>query len=273
MTDEAILQAFEQHQQVRGLARKTIERRRYSLQKLTLFASPVSLLDVTPELIEGWLFGYRKAETRHAYMGDVRALFKWARRRGLVAEDPTEDMDAIRIPRRLPRPMEEDDLALAIATARDPRLRLVLLLGSLAGLRRFEIAQLRGEECTKAWLVVRGGKGAKDGTIPMHPFLWAAIQAHGVEHGWLFDSPNGGHISPGTISSWIRKHFAEIGVAASLHRTRHRFGTRVAEAAGGNMLVVKELMRHANIETSQGYVAFDTSRLQPIVDRLPVAGQ
>jgi integrase/recombinase XerD len=268
--DDGVLQAFEQHQRVRGLARKTIDRRRYSLRKLQAFAAPVPVLEVTATLIEDWLGTYRRAETRHAYLGDVRALFKWARKRNLVTVDPTEDMDPIRIPRRLPRPMEEDDLALAVATARDPRLRLVLLLGAFAGLRCFEIAQLRGEDCTKGWLVVRGGKGGKDATVPMHPFLWSAIEAHGVEHGWVFDSPHGGHIAPATIGSWIRKHFAEVGIVGSLHRTRHRFGTRIAEAAGGNMLVVKELMRHANLETSQGYVAFDSSRLQPFVNGLPV---
>lgn len=273
MSDGELLQAFEQHQRVRGLARKTIDRRRYSLQKLAVCASPVRLLDVTAPLIEDWLSTYRRAETRHAYLADVRALFKWARKRGLVLLDPTEDMDTIKVPRRLPRPMEEEELALAIATARDPRLRLVILLGAFAGLRRFEIAQLRGEDCTRHWLVIRAGKGGRDGSVPMHPVLWSAIRAFGVETGWMFESPYGGHISQATIGTWIRTHFDQLGIVGGVHRTRHRFGTKVAEAAGGNMLVVKELMRHANLETSQAYVAFDSSRLQPYVDGLPAAGQ
>lgn len=273
MTNQELLTAFELNQETRGLSPKTIQRRHYTIRGLAAAASPVPLVEVTPEIIEDWLSKYRKAETKHAFLGDVRCLFKWARRRKLVDEDPTEDMGSIKVPKRLPRPMEEQDLALAIATARDQRLRLVLLLGSFAGLRRFEMAQLRAEDCTRERLVVRAGKGGKDGVIPMHPLLWAALEAYEVQHGWLFDSPTGGHISPGTISSWIRKHFAAIGLNATLHQTRHRFGTRVAEAAEGNMLVVQELMRHANLEDSRRYVAFDTSRLQPVVNGLPVTAE
>jgi hypothetical protein len=35
-------------------------------------------------------------------------------------------------------------------------------------------------------------------------------------------------------------------------------------------LVVQELVRHANLEDSRRYVAFDISRLQPVVNGLPV---
>lgn len=273
MGDDDILQAFEEHQRVRGLSKKTIERRRYSLRKLAVFASPVPVLEVTAPLIEDWLGTYRKPETRHGYLADVRALFKWARKRGLVLLDPTEDVGTIRVPRHLPRPIEEHELALALATARDQRLRLVLLLGSFAGLRRSEIACLRGEDCTPHWLVVRQGKGARDGTVPMHPILWAALQANGVEHGWVFEGPTGDHITSGTIGRWIRHHFDDLGITGALHRTRHRYGTRLAEVAHGDMLAVQELMRHANLEDTRRYVAFDTSRLQPIIDGLPVAGQ
>lgn len=272
VTDDDVLRGFEQHQEVRGLSRKTIERRRYSLRKLAVYARPVPLLEVTAALVEDWLGTYRKAETRHGYKSDVRALFRWARKRGLAEEDPTDDLDPIRVPRRLPRPIEESHLALALSTARDERLRLVLLLGAFAGLRRSEIACLRGEDCSPHWLVVRQGKGHKDATVPMHPVLWAALQAHGVESGWIFEGPGGDHITSGTIGRWIRQHFDDLGITGALHRTRHRYGTQVAAAAGGDMLVVRELLRHTDLKTSEGYVAFDVSRLEPIVARLPMAG-
>lgn len=272
MDNDGVLRAFEEHQRVRGLALKTIERRRYSLRKLATFATPLPVLAVEAPLIEEWLGTYRKVETRHGYLADVRALFKWARKRGLVLLDPTDEMDSIRVPRHLPRPIEERDLALALATARDHRLRLVLLLGSFAGLRRSEIACLRGEDCSPHWLMVRQGKGAKDATVPMHPILWTALQAHGVVHGWVFEGATGDHITSGTIGRWIRAHFDDLGIAGALHRTRHRYGTKLAEAAHGDMLAVQELMRHANLEDTRRYVAFDPSRLQPIIDGLPIAG-
>lgn len=273
MSDDQVLQAFKEHQQVRGLSPNTIRRRRYSLQGLAVFATPVPLLAVTPELIWDWLGTHKKAETRSGYLNDCRAFFRWARKRGLVLLDPTEDLERIKVPKHLPRPLDEQELALAIAMARDPRLRLVLILAAFAGLRISEVARLRGEDCTRRCIVVRAGKGNLDGTVPTHPLVWAALCQHGIEHGWLFESPYDGHLSPTTLGQWIRAHFDELGITGGLHRARHRFGTRVAEAAKGDLILVQELMRHATLETTRGYVAFDDTRLGPIVAGLPAAGQ
>lgn len=44
------------------------------------------------------------------------------------------------------------------------------------------------------------------------------------------------------------------------------------EAAGLSIDDAKELLGHARLTTTEGYVAFDTSTLQPIINDLPVAG-
>lgn len=271
MPDAAILQAFETHEEARGLARATVERRRYTLRKLGRFAAPMRLLEVTPELVEEWLATYRSAETKHAYLADVHALFVWARRRRMVESDPTEELEPVRRGRALPRPIGEDDLALAVACA-DRRLQLVLLFGALAGLRRAEIARLRAEDCNERSIVVRRGKGAKDRVVPTHPVLWAVLRGYGVEHGWLFEGPSGGPVTPGTVGHWVLDHFRMLGITATLHATRHRYGTRLAEVCGGNMLAVRDLLGHAHVSTTEGYVAFDTSGLAGFVRQLPAVG-
>jgi integrase/recombinase XerD len=273
VANHEVLQAFETHQQARGLARNTIERRRYSLRKLALFAEPVPLLAVPATLIEDWLASYPKAETKHAYLSDVKAFFYWACRRGMADADPTEDMDSVRRPAALPRPISEDDLARAVLLAVDQRLKLVLLLGSLAGLRRSEIAALRAEDCDQRRILVRKGKGSKDRVVPMHPYLWTVLRGYGVQSGWLFEAPHGGPLASSTIGGWVRAHFAELDIHACLHQTRHRFGTKLAEVTNGNMLAVRDLLGHARLTTTEGYVRFDTSGLRGIVNDLPVAGQ
>lgn len=272
MTNDEILSAFDTHQRAKGLARATVERRFYALRKLAVFTAPLSLLEATPEVIEDWLSTYRSAETKHAYLADVRALFTWARRRQLVEFDPTDELDPVRRGRSLPRPISEDDLARAVVCATE-RLRLVLLLGALAGLRRAEIARLRAEDCNERSIVVRKGKGGKDRVIPTHPYLWMVLRGYGIDHGWLFESPEGGPVTAGTVGTWVRNHFRMLGIDATLHATRHRFGTRLAEATQGNMLAVRDLLGHARVSTSEGYVAFDTSGLADIVRQLPNVGQ
>lgn len=267
MVNREILQAFETHQRARGLSRSTIERRRYSLRKLAVFAAPVPLLEVAPTMIEEWLGGYKSAETKHAYLADVRALFHYACRRGMAVENPTEELGSVRRPHALPHPISEGDLALAIVTAEDPRLKLVLLFGSLAGLRRAEIANLRAEDCTEERMVVRG-KGARDRVIPMHPYLWSEMQAYGMQHGWLFEARHGGPVLPQTVGMWVTDHFKKMTINSSLHATRHRFGTKIAQNTHGNMLAVRDLLGHSRLTTTEGYVKFDTSGLGQIVNDL-----
>jgi integrase len=263
-----VLSAFGSHQRARGLAEKTIERRRYSLRSLAVFATPVPLLMVTADLIEDWLNGYPSAETKHAYLADTRALFHWARRRALAAVDPTEDMDPVRRPKPLPRPIPETELIEALAAA-DDRTRLVLLLGSLAGLRRSEIARLRGEDCTERHIVVRTGKGAKDRVMPMHPYLWTTVRSYGRHTGWIFPAASGTtHVQPSTIGAWVRLHFRRLDIARTLHSTRHAYGTNLAEISKGNLLAVRDLMGHADVSTTQRYIAFDQSGLAALVNQL-----
>lgn len=268
MSNAEVLQAFDAHQQARGLSARTIDRRHTSLHGLEAFLAPLPLLEATPELIEEWLSGFKRAETKHAYLGDLRTMFKWATKRGLIVRNPTEDLQSVRRPQPLPRPIGEEDLGIAMLIAQ-PRVRLVLVLGAFAGLRRFEIAPLRAEDVTQRIVIVRDGKGGKGRILPTHPAIWAAYRAHGVDEGWLFRNGQGAHVRPNTIGTWVRELFAEVGVKSTLHKTRHRFGTRLAEAARGDMRMVQAGLGHAHLATSEYYVAFDPTRLSEVVHLLP----
>lgn len=269
--NHGVIDAFTKHQQARSLSPATIDRRRTSLASLARFADPVGLLDVTAELLEDWVTTYKNAETAHAYLADARAMYRWARRRGLIERDPSEDVDPIRRQKALPRPIPEDDLVLSLTCA-DDRMRLVLLLGDLAGLRRAEIARLRGEDCTAHSLVVRNGKGGKSRVVPMHPVLWMLIRSWGAQHGYLFPGRRTMHVHPETVGRWVREHHQRLGITSRLHATRHHYGTALARIANGNILAVAKLMGHERTSTTEGYVAFDTSGLAGLIEQLrPVA--
>ena len=113
------------------------------------------------------------------------------------------------------------------------------------------------------------GKGSKDRVVPMHPYLWTELKTYGQQHGWLFEARVGGPVRPQTIGMWVTDHFREMEIHSSLHQTRHRFGTKIAQTTAGNMLAVRDLLGHARLTTSEGYVRFDTSGLGMIVNNLP----
>ncbi|HEY8414442.1 MAG TPA: tyrosine-type recombinase/integrase [Thermaerobacter sp.] len=66
----------------------------------------------------------------------------------------------------------------------------------------------------------------------------------------------------------MRRHLVRAGLwRASAHKPRHTFGTRLAEA-GVDLLVIKDLLGHATVATTQIYAHVAQRRLREAVNRL-----
>ena len=86
---------------------------------LTAFArtiAPRDLAEATRSDCETFLTSRPlKPESRRAYRSHLRGFFAWAWEEGMVAEDVTARIPAVRVPRRTPRPMSQPDLDRALA--------------------------------------------------------------------------------------------------------------------------------------------------------------
>jgi hypothetical protein len=122
--------------QVRGLSSNTVRVRLDFLHRLSEFTG-LPLRDLEPGHLlrfERIAIAGRAAESRRAYVCHIRAFYRWAVTTGLVQHDPSEVLTIPAVPRHLPRPIDEDDLAIAIDAAR-PKMRAMLTLAGWAGLR------------------------------------------------------------------------------------------------------------------------------------------
>ena len=108
--------AFRQYERVRGLSRKTIERRDVSLRQFANSIIPMPLLHATATLIDDWLGTHRSPATRRAYRSDLMAFYTWAAKRDLCT-NPVLKTDPIRVPNTLPRPVPADYLPSILAAA------------------------------------------------------------------------------------------------------------------------------------------------------------
>src|SRR5215470_13954631 len=128
----------------RGLAATTIADRTYLLARLEGWLER-PLLDATAAELAGW-----RASMTHApgvicqYASHAFQFYAWAVAEGLIDVNPAAGLPLPRRPRRLPRPINEDALDLAVTTA-PGRIRPWLVLAGWAGLRAVEIAGLRRE--------------------------------------------------------------------------------------------------------------------------------
>lgn len=252
----ALIESFVAYQQGRAFSRATIRRRVTAISGFLDFLAPADAAEATPNDVEEWLRGFPGPQTRYSYRSDLKIFYRWAVRRDLARHNPVDDTDPPRLPKRLPRPLQAEDLAAALAVA-DGEVQLMILLGAFAGLRVSEIAKLSTAEIfldrRPAVLRVNQGKGCKDRIVPIHPTI--ASRLGGIDHGWLFPSRDG-HIQAQTVTRRVGKVFNDLGIVATAHCLRHTFGTEFARVSRGNLVAVAKVMGHDSIQTTNGYVGW-----------------
>lgn len=262
----------------RNYSPTTISQRRNAVRRLERFTGKDALDVDLPEIL---LFRDRLTRagqaltiaTQHAEIAHLAGFYRWALLEGWREDDPMLRVPRPRLPRWMPHPIPEHDLARAIDTASD-RIRPWLYLAAFAGLRACEIAPLRAEDLwwhtDPPLLVVQHGKGGDPGTVPISPVLEPILRLL-PRKGWLFTrhdgapGPNQAHL----ISHLSNAHLHRIGIALTLHSLRHRFGTQVYRASGRDMRQTQELMRHRSPVSTAVYTLVDQSEAAGIVAALP----
>lgn len=243
--------AFRRYQQVRALSPKTVRRRAVTLRQFAAWIIPLPLIDASADLIEEWLGTFTSPATKRAYRSDLMAFYTWAAKRDMCA-NPVLRTDNIRVPRGLPRPVPASHLAAILATA-PPDVRLMIALAAYAGLRRSEIAALDAGDIDlnseAPTLAVRAGKGNKDRVLPIHPDL-VAILRKGPKHGPVVG------VTASTVGQKVAAHLRSLGIEATAHKLRATFGTELARATEGNVILISKMMGHENISTSMMYVGW-----------------
>jgi integrase len=207
------------------------------------------------------------AETRRAYRSTLRGLYVWGWEEGMVAEDITARIPAIRVPRKAPRPIPQADLERALALA-GGRMQAWLLLMCLGGLRCIEISGLRPVDLQHSpdgvLLYLRRCQGGGSATVPAHPTILEALAALPIRDG-LWWSCN-----RVTISSQVNDHLRACGVNSTAHSLRHWAGTAWYKHSKHDLLTTQKLLRHATVSSTQIYAATDPTRPREVVDMVPL---
>lgn len=271
------MDATERHLQAmrrEGLRPATVYQRSRVISRLERHTGR-SWADCDRDALHDFLDRPMSAESRATEVSHLRSLYAWALDEEVIDTNPAARLRRPKLPRRLPRPMSEADLAVAVQTA-TPQVRAMLLLGAFAGLRAGEIANLRADdiwwESTPPMIVVNDGKGGQPGTVPMSDDLALMLAACDLPtRGWLFPRGDG---APGPMRAWsishkANRHLHGLGISSTLHQTRHRFGTEVLRASGGALRVAQEALRHRSIMSTQLYTAIGNADVADAVAGLP----
>lgn len=252
-----LLRGYRLDQRRRGLLDSTINRRDRSLRTFSEWLAPRPLTAATTEEIEQFLDGRDlAAKGRYVWISLLHCFYEWAIRAGETDHDPTAVIIRPKLRKRLPRPVSDQSLELALEQTADADLRAWVVLAAFAGFRCIEIANLEHDGLidTPDGLVLQVvGKGDKERVVPAHPQVVAALERHGIpRRGRMFVHPSGRPWTPAQVSGRANRHLREIGVPETFHQFRHWFGTRVY-AEVRDLRVTQELMGHDHPVTTTIY--------------------
>jgi integrase/recombinase XerD len=252
-----------------GASDKTVSTRVAGVRSLCRHAHTDDPLSITTIQVVTWLAACRSAWTRRTYFTTARAWHEWLVEQEFRLDDPTSRLKTPPQPRGVPRPAPTRAIDAALAAAHR-RARAYICLAAYEGLRVHEIAKLRGEDFDDGWLYVTG-KGDKPAALPVHPMVEQLRHGYPAE-GWWFPARTGdGHVLPNSVSRAVSQAFQRVGFHVTAHQLRHWFGTHTLRTSR-DLRVTQELLRHASMQSTQGYTEVASRAKQEAVWRLGQAG-
>lgn len=201
--------------------------------------------------------------TRANYASRLKSVFGTLNKMRLINSQITADLPHIKRTRGLPKPITPAEFSRLLEGASEP-FRSWFILGGCAGLRAMEVANIRGadlEEGADGAMLRVLGKGGTDLLIPVAPIVAETIRSHNtLDRLW--------QITPNKLSSKAANEMRRIlgANAKHFHSLRHYFATSMLEKSGGDLMAVKELMRHTTVATTQIYTQLAQGRTRSLVN-------
>jgi len=287
MNNDEIVEAYlDWARNVKRLHARTVYQYEGKLRDFLEYLGPLRLCAVSVETIEAWLQRPR-AGRAHGRVGQpatlqrdaivIGNLYRFARARGWVDHDPTELLVTPAVKNKNPDPVT-DELWIPTWSRLDlpDEARVVLGLGYFCGLRRGEIAALRGSQVDlkQERLVAFPRKGGGDDVLHFGECLGAL--SDGVDSGDVPDLIVDSELFLGPLSRRVRavgrkplldwtpspegtpdphriyRKFQTWGCDFRPHQTRHSFVTNLLRV-GVPLPLVSTLANHSSVQTTMRY--------------------
>lgn len=249
------------------------------LEKQTISVMQASEADIQHYLAAR--FPTSKPRSISRLIASLRRFYRHALREGTITVDPTLQIEAPKLPRSLPKSLNEDEVE-ALLNAPDItqpiglRDRAMLELLYACGLRVSELVGLRVTEVSLQEGVIRvTGKGSKTRLVPMgeEAVEWLARYLKDARPMILrkrlcdsmFVTQRGEAMTRQAFWYLIKRYALQAGISKHLspHVLRHAFATHLLNH-GADLRVVQMLLGHADISTTQIYTHVARERLKQL---------
>ncbi len=264
---------------------------------VTTFGLP-QIKEITAEDIYDFLF-YTNRErgnqwaARSRKLSAIRSLYKYlVTRRHYLEHNPAADIDTPKPKKTLPKVLTLDEslrLLSAVENDRDSAFRLrdftILTLFLNCGMRVSELVGINLSDVDSEFRSMRvTGKGNKERIIYLNEACAQALSAYmnerkgpkyaSVKDKALFLSRLEQRMSVKTVQAMVYKYLDRAGLEAkhySVHKLRHTAATLMYQSGHVDVRVLKEILGHEQLNTTQIYTHVDNKNLEEAMEQNPLA--
>ena len=229
-----------------------------------------------------------KEKARARKVSSIRTFFKYLQLNHKIEENPMIHLDSPKLKKSLPKYLTVDQaqaLLMSVSGPNKERDYCILTFFLNCGMRLSELVSLDynkihiGEDVVT---VVITGKGNKERTVYLNNACVAALKSYmavrpkdGVKDRYaLFLSNRLTRISPKTVQHLVDVYLEKAGLGNqgySVHKLRHTAATLMYQTGQVDILELKEILGHENLNTTQIYTHLLNSKLKAAVDANPLS--
>ncbi len=227
------------------------------------------------------------SSTRARKSSSLRGFFGYLTlKKHLLEADPTKELESPKLKKSMPKYLTLEQ-SLELLNAVDGKYKerdyAILTLFLNCGLRLSELVGLNFSDIRTDNTMRVLGKGNKERIVYLNEACSSAINEYkkvrpvdGVkDKNALFISRNNNRISPKTVQAMVYKYLEKIGLDSqgySCHKLRHTAATLMYQQGGVDIRVLKEILGHENLGTTEIYTHLASKQLEDAANKNPLSG-
>ncbi len=226
--------------------------------------------------------------TRARKTSTLRIFFKYlSSQTHQLENNPALMLEAPKVKQSLPKHLTLEDSLELLSSVDGPNKQrdyCILVLFLNCGLRLAELCSLNlGDISTDGTMTVTG-KGNKERMVYLNDACRSAIEDYlavrpheGIpvtDKNALFISRNHRRISPKTVQHIVKTYLEKSGLGGmgySTHKLRHTAATLMYQHGDVDIRVLKDILGHSNLGTTQIYTHISNKQLKNAADKNPLA--
>lgn len=214
----------------------------------------------------------------------IKRFFKYLDANKKITENPMKDLESPKIKKSLPKylTLEQAQRLLSVVDGKNKeRDYCILTLFLNCGLRLAELVSINISDFNDEGTLTVTGKGNKERTIYINASCKASISAYlrvrpvdgVIDKNALFLSNQKKRISPKTVQHMVEVYLNKAGLGDmgfSVHKLRHTAATLMYQHGNVDVLLLKEILGHENLSTTEIYTHVVDEQLRRAVDSNPL---